>query len=252
MRIHSKDKRREKYDIVGLQPAEFFIVNLLTQKITFYLERYFLNKDSDIKLKLLDLGCGSQPLKKKLISMGFDYYSADVVPIQDVKIDYILNFGEDIKDSEILNQKFDFIVCTEVLEHVPDWNTFFINLNKIASPNAIVLLTSPFIYLLHEQPHDYFRATPFAYEHYASLNNFKIEKIDKAGNFFDVMGTIIGGSGKYVTYRKGVLGVLIKVIIFFLNFIDGIFMSVSKTDLFRKFIRRESAYYLSNIIILRR
>jgi hypothetical protein len=249
---HNTDKRREKYEAKNLDPAEFFIVSLLTRKITAYFKHYFENNFSNKKVKLLDLGCGSQPLREKIVAHGFEYYSADIAPINGVQIDYILNFGDEIKDSSILNQKFDFIICTEVLEHVPDWKIFFSNLDLISSSDACILFTSPFIYLLHEKPYDYFRATPFAYEYYAERNNFKVEKIEQAGDFFDVMGTIAGGSGKYVTYRKGFVGSIIQILVFFLNGLDRCFFKMIRSALFKKFIKRETNYYLSNIVVLKR
>jgi SAM-dependent methyltransferase len=252
METPNRNKRRENYETDPLQPAEIFIVKLLTTKISAFLEIYYLSAKGDKRPRLLDLGCGSQPLKERILEMGFDYHSLDIAPIENVKIDYVLNFGEDLTNPDLLKQKFDFIICTEVLEHTPNWGVFFKNLDLIAGPDAVVLLTSPFIYLLHEVPHDYFRATPYAYQYFAERNNFRVEKSEKAGTYYDVIGTIAGGSGKFVTYRKGLPGMFIKLFVTLLNILDKTYNKMIQSPLFRKYVNRESAYYLSNIVILKR
>ena len=249
MKEFDKNKRRINYLSTSLSSPEYFIVNLLSQKLCDKINSYFNPANACAGLKVLDLGCGSQPFKSKLEALGLQYYSADVVAIEGVEIDYILNFSTRISETDINSVKFDFIICSEVAEHIPEWDFFFSNLNLITKKDSVILLSSPFIYFLHEVPHDYFRATPFAYEYYAAKYSFGVIEIEKAGDYYDVSGTIQNASPEYVTYSK--YG-LIKIATIALNKISNIKNKLKYSSLFRKHFTKHSPYYLSNIVVLKR
>ncbi len=49
--------------------------------------------------------------------------------------------------AELLNQgPFQFVLCTEVLEHVADWPMAFKNLASLMSSGGHLLITCPFFY----------------------------------------------------------------------------------------------------------
>jgi SAM-dependent methyltransferase len=54
---------------------------------------------------------------------------------------------------------FDHVVCTQVLEHVPDPRAVLDELARVLEPGGRLWLTAPFVGELHEEPHDYFRFT---------------------------------------------------------------------------------------------
>lgn len=56
--------------------------------------------------------------------------------------------------SEHVNQSFDLVICTNMLEHVEDISLVVDNILKISSPNAYLLLTVPRRYPLHFDPID--------------------------------------------------------------------------------------------------
>lgn len=53
----------------------------------------------------------------------------------------------------------DAVLCTEVIEHVPDERALAAELARIAAPGASMLLSAPFVHGLHEQPYDFRRLT---------------------------------------------------------------------------------------------
>lgn len=53
----------------------------------------------------------------------------------------------------------DAILCTEVIEHVSSEHDLAAELARVAAPGAPLLLTSPFVHGLHEQPYDFRRLT---------------------------------------------------------------------------------------------
>lgn len=245
----NKEKRRSKYLSLDAKSPEFYIVNLLSSKLYYIIYKYVFQNDKSKKKKILDLGCGSQPFKDDFINNNLEYYSSDVVDIEGADIDFLVDLSKPIRESEFNDIKFDYILCTEVAEHIPEWDVLFNNLSLITKKDSVVFLSSPFIYFLHEVPHDYFRATPYAYEHFAAKHGFDIIELDKAGNYFDVTGTIHNYCSGYVSWSKSFL---VRKSVPIINFFSRIKDKIKYSAFFRRNYERSTPYYLSNIVVLKR
>lgn len=81
------------------------------------------------------------------------YLGVDLLP--GVGVDHVVDFSQSNEFDS--HNKFDIIICTEVLEHVKDIKNFCINLNHCMSSNTLLLLTTPFFVEIHGSPHDYWR-----------------------------------------------------------------------------------------------
>jgi hypothetical protein len=57
-----------------------------------------------------------------------------------------------------------------------------------------MLLNVPFMYWLHEQPHDYYRYTEFALRRFASLTGFEVEVLKPLGGAPEVLTDIVSKS----------------------------------------------------------
>lgn len=113
---------------------------------------------------LLDVGCGRKPyrqflLDKKYITQytGLDIETA-IVYDDDVKPDYTwdglnMPFGDN---------SFNTLMATEVLEHCPDPMQVINEMKRVLKPGGLLFFTVPFLWNLHEVPHDEYRYTPFA------------------------------------------------------------------------------------------
>jgi SAM-dependent methyltransferase len=53
----------------------------------------------------------------------------------------------------------DVVLCTQVLEHVPDPGAVLAELARVLRPGGRVYVTAPLVWELHELPHDYYRYT---------------------------------------------------------------------------------------------
>jgi SAM-dependent methyltransferase len=113
---------------------------------------------------MLDVGCGQMPYRKFLLNnkyidqyTGLDIESA-IVYDENVKPDFTwdgitMPFGDN---------SFDTLMATEVLEHCPNPNSIILEMKRVLKPGGLLFFTVPFLWNLHEVPHDEYRYTPFA------------------------------------------------------------------------------------------
>lgn len=137
------------------------------------LKKYFKNIQGDV----LDFGCGSSPY---MSLVNYNKY---------VRVDYI-NPGHPVGNSIIdvfydgkklpfENESFDAIICTEVLEHVPNLNEIIAELKRVLKKKGKILISVPFVWNEHEIPNDYQRFSRFGITLLLEKNGFKILEVQK-------------------------------------------------------------------------
>lgn len=109
---------------------------------------------------VLDIGCGQSPYKFLLKEEQTRYYGIDV--IEACEFGYhnpdITSF--DGKNIPFADDMFDGIICTEVLEHVQDFQYLVDEIYRTAKKGAEIFVTVPWSARYHYIPYDYFRYTP--------------------------------------------------------------------------------------------
>lgn len=109
----------------------------------------------------LDVGCGeAKPFRRLLETTGFKYHAIDTQAQPGVKLDAVCAIDEPLPTSliQLADAGFELVLCTEVLEHVLDWPSAWSNLHRLLAPGGRLIITCPFIYPLHEEPYDFWRA----------------------------------------------------------------------------------------------
>jgi SAM-dependent methyltransferase len=165
--------------------SETFIVPLLAAAISSGIEKYANGG------KALDVGCGGQPFRSALEKRGSEYFSLDVNPTPGVSVDFLSPIDAPLPAALIECGPYDFILCTEVLEHVADWPRAFENLVTLLAPGGKLLLTAPHFYFLHEEPYDFFRPTLHAFAHFAARHNLTVLESRRLGDAWDLLGTLL-------------------------------------------------------------
>jgi len=136
-----------------------------------------------------------------------------------------INILGDLHNIPIADNTFDGAVCVVVLEHLHSPYKFFGELIRILKPGGVVFFVFPFMWELHQLPHDYFRFTEFGFRSLAERSGFKVEEINKMGCYFRVMHYRIASLLKYA-YKKPILLVLLipilPIIIFLMFFSENL------------------------------
>ena len=85
----------------------------------------------------------------------------------------------DITDEITIDEKFDLILCTNVLEHIFDTKSSIQNLKYLLKEEGHLLISVPFVYPLHDEPGDYWRFTEHSLKRLFS--EFKILTFKRTG-----------------------------------------------------------------------
>ncbi|NJP07839.1 MAG: class I SAM-dependent methyltransferase [Chloroflexaceae bacterium] len=100
-----------------------------------------------------------------------------------------LDYESDIISIPVPDESFDAILCTEVLEHVPEPIKAVHELARILRPNGTLLLSAPLGSFLHQEPYHFYGGyTPYWYEKFLPEAGFTIQSIDANGGFFRLFG----------------------------------------------------------------
>ena len=147
-------------------------------------------------LTLLDAGAGERQFKKfcghlNYIAQDFGQYSGEgEIGLQTGKWDNDgLDIVSDITNIPLPDHSVDAIMCTEVLEHVPDPVAVIKEFKRLVKPGGYLLITSPFTSLTHFAPYHFASGlSRFFYEKHLPENEFEIELLELNGNFFEFLG----------------------------------------------------------------
>jgi SAM-dependent methyltransferase len=101
--------------------------------------------------------------------------SLDALPLPDGELDAVLN--------------------TQVLEHVADPQAVLNELARVLAPGGELWLTVPLVNELHEEPHDYFRYTPYGLTTLFERAGLDVVSIEPLTGFYSTLAMLLRNSG---------------------------------------------------------
>ena len=115
---------------------------------------------------MLDIGCGEMAYRKLLLSppsrahryIGLDLEGGD----------YAKQHRPDLlwdgRSVPLGDASVDCVLAMEVLEHCPEPELVLAEAHRVLQSGGLLFFTVPFLWPLHDVPHDEYRYTPFALE----------------------------------------------------------------------------------------
>ncbi|MBD3373794.1 methyltransferase domain-containing protein [candidate division KSB1 bacterium] len=138
-----------------------------------------------VKGVLIDLGCGNAPLY-----VLYRYYADEIICVDwqksthdTIHADLFCDLNSEIA---LADQSADTILCTDVIEHLYHPHKLFSEISRILIPGGKAIIGTPFLYWLHEEPHDYFRYSPFILKHLCDQHQLKIIRLEAYGGSIHV------------------------------------------------------------------
>ncbi len=199
------------------------------------------NHGSDVAL---DIGCGGQPFRALLENAGFNYRGLDVIQNLAGSVHYICAIDEPLPASVQGAISAKLILCTEVLEHVADWQVAFRNIAAMLAPGGSAIVTCPFFFPLHEEPFDFWRPTIHSLKRFAEQAGLQT-KVSKLGNELDVLGTLLGATLQYTTSRS----IFRRIIQRFVNITMLATIKLMRNSFVRRHFIATQTLYLSNFLV---
>lgn len=91
---------------------------------------------------------------------------------------------------------FDVVVCTEVLEHIPDPTLALDEFVRLLKPGGTLILTAPFASVVHMAPY-YFSSgfSKYWYRHHLEMRDMTITELTPNGDWFDLLRQELGRIG---------------------------------------------------------
>jgi len=114
----------------------------------YFICKYILNKENYYNKKLLDVGCNEGTYSIILSKRGFEVDAIDICDLtiakeRNDKYETGVNFINMSVESISLNKKYDYVLCSEVLEHLENPEFALKEIKKVISDKTILIFSVP-------------------------------------------------------------------------------------------------------------
>lgn len=107
---------------------------------------------------LLDVGCGIKPYEKLYSPYVEQYIGLEYSPESGYRGNKA-DFCADAAELPLADESVDTILCTEVMEHVPNPEKTIAEFARVLRRGGTIIVTAPFVYPIHDK-YDFFRYSP--------------------------------------------------------------------------------------------
>jgi SAM-dependent methyltransferase len=119
------------------------------------------------------------------------------------------------------DSSFDRILCTEVLEHCHTPQLAVSEMHRVLSPGGKLVLTTRFVFPIHDAPHDFYRYTKYGMQHL--FRDWEIIELVPESGAFTALGTLFQRISLQTQLRGGrITRILLRALAQVLARLDGL------------------------------
>ena len=163
--------------------------------------------------RLLDVGCGEKPYLNLFLPYVTQYVGVEHEASFKETQSSQRSLGPDVlydgKRLPFADGEFDTVLSVQTLEHTPEPQALIREMARVLHPEGRLLLTAPFSFRLHEEPHDYFRYSPHGLRALCAEAGLVVERCDPLGHFWSLLGHKLNS---YLALRLGRAGGLAQAL----------------------------------------
>lgn len=130
--------------------------------------------------RVLDIGCGDRNLGKRLPE-GCDYLGIDFPPTVAMGYPGRPDVFADAHDLPFMATSMDTVAALDVLEHLITPERALSEAWRVLRPRGCLIVQIPFLYPLHDEPHDFGRWTAHGLLESFGRNGFAIKELTYHG-----------------------------------------------------------------------
>jgi len=142
-----------------------------------YLRRFLVRAGRAVQPGELVLDAGAGRAQYRELFSHARYETADFLAVKGktyAQPDYVC----DLAEIPVEDARFDHVVLTQVLEHLPEPATVLAELHRVLKPGGRLWLTAPLFYAEHEAPYDFYRYTRFGLRHLLEGAGFEVLEME--------------------------------------------------------------------------
>ena len=140
--------------------------------------------------RLLDLGCGKVPL----YGMYRDLVTENICIDWEETLHRNRHIDQFVDLNSVLpigDEEFDTVLSTDVLEHIARADCAWSEMSRVLRRGGKLLLATPFLYWLHEEPHDYHRFSAHKLRLFCADYRLEIVELNAYGGAPEVILDIV-------------------------------------------------------------
>ena len=99
------------------------------------------------------------------------------------------NIFSDVTQTPLLEQTVDYVICTEVLEHLPNPQACVDEVHRLLREGGVAFVSVPFFYPVHADPYDFQRFTEDGLRHL--FREFKSVEVHPMGGYPGTLGLMV-------------------------------------------------------------
>ncbi|WP_070098065.1 class I SAM-dependent methyltransferase [Solidesulfovibrio magneticus] len=143
---------------------------------------------------LLDVGCGQMPYREHILAqnpqitryIGLDFATGKYADRRQPDLAW------DGVSIPLPDGGADCAMATEVLEHCPDPASVLREIRRVLVPGGTLFFTTPFLWPIHDAPHDHYRYTPYALRRLLEEAEFTDVRVEALGGWNASLAQMLG------------------------------------------------------------